>query len=247
MLEALIISRDKKIVTPFRVALESAQVKVFVSASADDGIERVAAKKFDAIVVDAGNVVDASEVFMALRKRGSNRTSIVFAVIGGPVQFRDAYEFGANFVLDKPLDPEQIHRIIRAAHGLMVRERRRYHRHSVSDTVAHLVGTDNQELQVDVLNVSEGGMAVRISQRNQFKGSAKVRFFLPDSKVPIRAKGEIVWTRPSGEAGIHFAEIGARSKDELMRWSAERLALLSPGTFLNESRLMVMKPERKAS
>ena len=247
MLEALIISRDKKIVAPFRIALETAQVRVFVSATADDGIERIASTKFDAIVVDASNVVDASDIFMALRKRGSNRTSIVFAVIGGSVQFCDAYDFGANFVLDQPLDPEQIQKIVRAAHGLMVRERRRYHRHDVLDTQAQVLINDKQELQVDVINVSEGGMAIRVSQRNLFHGSAKVRFFLPDSKIPIRAKGEVVWTRPSGEVGIHFGEIGARSKEELIRWSTERLALLSPGTFLNQGGWTVHSSDRKAS
>jgi len=71
-----------------------------------------------------------------------------------------------------------------------------------------------------------------------FHGPTKVRFFLPDSKVPFRVRGEVAWTHPGGDIGIRFDEMSLRCRVELRRWCSERLALLVPVAYLNHSRYL---------
>ena len=241
MLEALILSRDPRLISTFRPVLEASGVQLQVSASAEDAVGRFSNHKFDAFVVDCDGVADGADYLISVRKSGWNNSSIVFAVLSGQTTVRQAFSMGCNFVMEKPLTQDFVQRSIRAGLGLMLRERRRYSRCTLDDTTAHFVLHDSQELQVEVTNLSEGGMSVRLSQKNLFRGSLKVRFILPDSQVAIRCKCEVVWSKPNGEAGIKFVELGSATRLELVQWIAKHLDQLPPvpvhSSLLREKRM----------
>src|SRR5436305_8356178 len=93
-----------------------------------------------------------------LRKGSSNRMAIVFAITHG-TSIHAAFDMGANFVLEKPVTPERAARSLRAAHGLMMRERRRYLRQSVN--LPAVLSANGAATQAAILDVSEGGVSVR--------------------------------------------------------------------------------------
>src|SRR5260370_24516284 len=68
-------------------------------------------------------------ILRELRQGRSNKSCIAFAIVHGRTTVQQAFEMGANFVLDKPISLERATRSVRAAQGLIMRERRRYQRH----------------------------------------------------------------------------------------------------------------------
>jgi CheY-like chemotaxis protein len=183
----------------------------------------LAEKKFDAVIVDCDDMDGSTRVLKAIRQVPSNKSTIAFAIVNGITSVRDAFSMGANFVLDKPLSVERAARSLRAAHGLMVRERRRYFRQNVSAPVALAFGKV-ENCQAVITNLSEGGMALELKgQQIGPTWSTKFRFELPETKLPIEGRGEFAWADAQGHAGIRFLYIAPSMQENLERWLQTRL------------------------
>src|SRR5438105_8164414 len=168
-IDALIVSRDPDVINVFRNVMEDAGIHIDESIAAGDSLKRLAKHRYDAVVVDCDGVPDGADVIEALRTGKSNKNSITFALVGGDAEMRKSVsQQGATFVLHKPISTETVLRSMKASHGLILRERRRYLRHSV-DTYAHLQ-TGKSEMQVNVIDISEGGCAVDVPFRDQLTG-----------------------------------------------------------------------------
>jgi len=139
-------------------------------------------------------------------------------MIGGVTSAREAFDQGANFVLDKPLSPDRVQRSFRAAHGLMLRERRRYFRHEVDFPVT--LDFDGSVVRATVNNLSEGGLAV-FSQRELPKtGNVRLSFTLPGTKIAIDGRGEVAW-HTGDRAGIRILFMPETAKTSLSTWLAQ--------------------------
>jgi hypothetical protein len=140
---------------------------------------------------------------------------------------------GANFALDKPLSIERTTRSVRAAHGLIVRERRRYYRHLVNVTGVIIVDGIT-ELPVSVTTISEGGVSIECARELDEGGAARLKIILPGSKKPLDLKGEVIWASQEGRAGIRFQVVPVEAKKELESWLAKRALSLDNGAmFIN--------------
>jgi hypothetical protein len=63
-----------------------------------------------------------------LRKSASNKNSVTFAILNGGTSTQQAFQMGANFVLQKPISALNAKRCLGAAINFMIREQRRYFR-----------------------------------------------------------------------------------------------------------------------
>src|SRR5262249_21513112 len=134
MLHALLLSRDHEVVRTLRRAMEMVSVDMDATGDPEQTLSMIALKKYDAILVECDDMHQGADVMQKLRNGKSNRKAIVFAVTNGTTTVKQAFDQGANFVLDKPISMERAVKTLRAAHGLILRERRRYFRHEVRGT-----------------------------------------------------------------------------------------------------------------
>ena len=125
------------------------------------GNDLLAKRKFDAVIIDCDDLQNGFDLLESLRQTQSNAKSVSFAVVNGKTTTQQAFQSGANFVLQKPLTLLHASRCFNAALNFMVRERRRYFRHPV-DMPLRISLPHNQEMTATATNVSEGGMAIRV-------------------------------------------------------------------------------------
>src|SRR5215469_16922619 len=102
-LEALLLSRDPEVQKTMHRVLNEANIDVQVCSSAEDAMQILNRHKYDTFVVDCDDVPAAPMVLQQLRKGKSNKSCIAFALVNGRTTVRQAFEMGANFVLDKPI------------------------------------------------------------------------------------------------------------------------------------------------
>jgi CheY-like chemotaxis protein len=223
VLQSLLLCRDPDTLRVSRRALDDLGIAVEVVTAAESALERLDRNKFDAIIVDCDDVAGGTDVLTAIQQSPSNKRAIAIAVISGTTCMRAAFEMGAHFALDKPVTLERALRALRAAHGFMVTEQRRYFRHSV-DATAYLSFGVVKQLPSKVTNISDGGMAVVLSQQISPTWAVEVRFDLPGIPETLEAKGEFAWSDGKGNAGIRFTYIPADSKRWLGKWLSERAA-----------------------
>src|SRR5208282_1421109 len=124
-LDSLLISRDAALLGVLRPALGKVSVGIQVCAELPAGKDLLAKRKFDAVIIDCDDLQDGFDLLKTLRQTQSNAKSVSFAVVNGKTTIQQAFQSGANFVLQKPLTPLHAARCFNAALSFMVRERRR--------------------------------------------------------------------------------------------------------------------------
>ena len=221
-LDSLLISRDAALLGVLRPALEKISVDIEVCAGSKVGNDMLAKRKFDAVIIDCDDLQNGFDLLRALRETQSNAKSVSFAVVNGKTTTQEAFQSGANFVLQKPLTPLHASRCFNAALNFMVREQRRYYRHPV-DMPLRISLPHNQELTATATNLSEGGMAIRILGKLLKDAQARFRFTLPGANISLELKGEVAWADGTGHAGIRFIEVPQSSQYQLEKWLTDRL------------------------
>jgi CheY-like chemotaxis protein len=221
-LDSLLISTDPALVGVLRPTLEKISVRIEVCPESQVGSDLLRRRKFDAIIIDCDDLPGGVDLLRSLRKTPSNSKAISFGVLHGKTTTQEAFECGANFVLQKPLSALQAARCFNAALNFMIRERRRYFRHPVEIPV-RLGMPKGPALTASSTNLSEGGMAIRIATPLAKDTMVEARFTLPDSCTSLELKGQIAWADGSGQAGIHFIDVPQTAQYELDKWLSERL------------------------
>ena len=221
-LESLLVCRDADVVRVLRPTLEKLAIEVEVSAAARSGAEILSSAKFDAVIVDCDDLQGGVDVLRSLRQNASNKTSVSFAILNGKTTTQQAFEMGANFVLQKPITTASTLRCFNTAMSFMVREKRRYFRCPVEMPVK-LQFNQGDEMKATGTNLSEGGMAIHFEGTLAKNVISKVQFTLPGTKVAMEPKGEIAWADGLGRAGIRFLELPESSRAQLEQWIMQRL------------------------
>jgi len=216
------MSRDPEVIRVLRPTLEKLAIEVEVCRGARSGNEIVSTEKFDAIIVDCDDLQGGVDVLRELRKSASNRSSATFAILNGKTNTHQAFEMGANFVLQKPISALTATRCFSAALNMMTRERRRYFRYPVEIAVAVSLG-QGDELKAVSTNISEGGMAIRFRSKLPKGKISKVRFILPGTSADLEPKAEMAWSDGSGRCGIRFVDLPESARERLECWLAERM------------------------
>jgi CheY-like chemotaxis protein len=232
-LQALLLSRDRDVQRTLRRVLDAANIDVELSLSPEHARAALGRKKYDALLVDCDDTEHGADILREVRKGKSNKSCISFALVNGKTTVQQAFEFGANFVLDKPISPERAARSVRAARGLIMRERRRYHRHLLQAKGAILVDS-GAELPVSITNISQGGISIECARQLDQGGAARLKFLLPGTKKSFEVKGEVMWSNSEGHAGIRFQVLSLEAKKELDTWLERRTHPMGNGAmFIN--------------
>jgi DNA-binding response OmpR family regulator len=226
-LEALVVSRDPDTLRVLRSALGKLDVTVEVCTGTEAASEILAAKKFDAIIIDCDDMHGGIGVLQQVRKERSNKTSVTFAILNGVTDVRTVFQMGAGFVLQKPITITNALRSFHAAYGLMHRERRRYFRLPVEIPVTLTFGR-SQEIKVTASNLSEGGMAVQ-GATSLPSEVVRVQFALPGTDITLSPKAELAWSDASGRGGIRFLELTANAREQLENWLLQKMEQREPG------------------
>ena len=174
-------------------------------------------QKFEAVIVDLLLGESAHTMLDQVRVSRSNRTAVVFTISGSHAGSAEAFKAGSSFVLERPLSMASISRMLKAAYGLIVRERRRYFRCPVSvPAEVHRAGVN--DILCQTLNISEGGMAMTVPVPLKSGVLVSVHFQLPNRPFQFDAQSFICWSHEQGRVGLQFASPSGIWKSELREW-----------------------------
>lgn len=226
-LNALICSGDQRTVKVLQVLLGEMSIAMELCGTRDEAARHLVTRHFDGIFVDA-TLASSAELFHDIKEAPGGQRAVSFAILEGMTSVKQAFSFGAGFILYKPLSIERTKTSLRAAHGLMMRERRRHFRHSLEGVTATLLFSGSPEKHAEILDLSEGGMALRLTEYTERRGEVRARFLLPGREHAIEAEGEITWADDHGRVGMHFSAMSDAARgtltsflDELGRTVAE--------------------------
>jgi ActR/RegA family two-component response regulator len=218
----LLVSNDAVTVQQLSEAMEQLALHPEVCPEVLIALRLLNSQKFEAVIVDLLLGESAHTILEEVRLSRSNRTAIIFTISGSHTGTAGAFKAGSSFVLERPLSLESISRVLKAAYGLIVRERRRYFRCPVA-VPADARGPGLNEVQGQTLNISEGGMAIMMPVPFKSGELVSVHFQLPDRPFQFSVQSFICWSNEHGRVGLQFASASGEWKSELQEWLSQRL------------------------
>ena len=79
-----------------------------------------------------------------------------------------------------------------------------------------------KRLDAFLVNLSQGGMQIHISDPVDAPKALQVSFDLPGARSGLKAKAEIAWQDKRGNIGIRFVKLAARQQRTLQLWLAQQ-------------------------
>src|SRR3984893_16706849 len=225
-LTSLVVCAETKAVQVLSQILHELSIAVEHCAELSAAAARLAALPFDAIVLDCKDQQAAIELIVAVRKSPINKAALIIGLVDGREQVRDIFGQGANFIVYKPVSAERAASSLRAARGLMRREKRGKLRVSCH-APASITYSNAEDVAATLLDLSEDGLAIQSERRLPPRCKVYFQFNLPGEKSSVRLSGDVVWQDSSGRVGIRFVDVPQTSRRTMNEWikgSPARLA-----------------------
>jgi len=217
----LLLSCDIQVIETFCQFAETMAIHIEPCSDAGLAMGKLCHAKFEGVIVDLG-FRGGLEFLRKLRTLTSNKSAVSYAILGQSHEQADAFQAGANFVLDRPLLPGAVLRVLKAAYPIMVQEKRRYFRCPLQIAVFVSRG-GGPEFTVNSLNVSEAGICLNAGQHMGVGDKLRLRLRLPGDQEFLDLSGEVCWSEATGRVGIQFSNVRPGVALTVRTWLAERL------------------------
>lgn len=211
--EALVYSRDENLSAALSDALNRLKIGPVCASRVGAALNLLRGRKFPAVIVDCLDRTAAADLFELCRCTGSNKSSVLFALTH---ENDTARSWGVTFALKRPveLDLRAFTTVLRAAHGMILQDFRRYRRIPIGASA--VLENDEHSLQLATVNVSEGGMCVR-GEIPGWNKEHTVQFTHPEMNLRVRANSYVVWSR-NGHSGVQFRVMSPACRLALGNW-----------------------------
>jgi ActR/RegA family two-component response regulator len=219
---ALIVSEDAVATRQLAEAMQELALSVEVCIKGSDVLDRVNRSKLEVAVIDFSLGNQATHFLEQVRGSASNRTAITFAITSSSTETAYALKAGSSFALERPLTPDSIRHTLKAAYGLIVRERRRYFRYPISVPAAAIIKGES-EVFGRTVNISERGVALSTSAPLMPGTEVMIQFTLTNPQLAITADCKVCWHNDKGQSGLLFLFLPSNLSSELQAWLARRL------------------------
>ncbi|MGA7635203.1 MAG: PilZ domain-containing protein [Terriglobales bacterium] len=237
-LRALVVCLDQESANLLTLSLSELGILAESVSSPAEGLELLESHHFNAIVLDYRADQHSEEFLTRLRRSAKNRSTLLIAIVDSGFNARPVFGLGANFVLYRPLSSERTRISLRAARGLMRRERRRATRTPVNST-ANVAYPGAPELSAVLTDLSEGGTSLQTNIRIPSTCKVYFEFALPNQEQMIRLSGEVAWQDAGGRTGIRFLDVPQSSRRLMQNWlqqnNAQATSLGAPPAAVAES------------
>lgn len=185
--------------------------------------ERVQKGRYEAIVLHYDGSSLAGEMVQRIRSGVSNRDSVVF-LLSTQASQQTSFRVRANFYITPPVSEQSVIASVKAAYGLLVRSRSRWHREPVNGSAFLNLGLI-KNVPATITNLSQGGMSIRSSHLLRPQQLILARFGLPGTDDLLCVSAQVVWSRADGTAGLRFADVPEPTLKVLRTWVEDRLEL----------------------
>ena len=229
---ALLVSADPVAIQQLGHALQELSITPDVCREVPAAVGLLNRRKFEAVMVDLQLGEQSGLILDEVHFSTSNRTAVTFGIGDNDALGTAALRQKSQFVFERPLSAQSIHKTLKPAFGLILRERRRYFRYPISLPVI-IQRQSRQEVRCNSVNISGGGMALSTQVPLVPGENVRVQFTLPDHEGPMVAESTICWSK-TGNLGVRFVSVADEHKSELQVWLSRKLEEVLPESVASQ-------------
>jgi CheY-like chemotaxis protein len=219
-LSSMVVSRDWQEISVLECILGGLHMEVAVESEPQRALSRLTKSKVDALIVDC-DLNGSGQFFRELQREVPRVTTVPLVIMGGAQGGREMEESGAMYAFDKPISVEQAVRTLSAARNMILDGRLRYHRAGLEVPVM-LRGARQKKAGGQLINLSQGGLQIRVEDGFDASDASRVSFELPGTTCALNAQVEVAWSDNRGNVGIRFVKMASQMKNTLRLWLARQ-------------------------
>jgi CheY-like chemotaxis protein len=219
-LSSMVVSRDWQEISVLECILGGLHMDVAVESDPQRALSRLSNSKIDALIVDC-DLNGTGQFFRQLHREAPRVSTVPLVIMGGQQGKQDMEGTGAMFAFDKPISVEQAVRTLSAARNMILDGRLRYHRTGLEVPVT-LSGRKQKRAGGQLINLSQGGLQVRVEDGFDVSEASRVSFALPGTKCGVKAQVEVAWSDNRGNVGIRFVKMPSQAQHTLRLWLAQQ-------------------------
>ncbi|MDQ1388878.1 MAG: hypothetical protein QOF56_2332 [Acidobacteriaceae bacterium] len=219
-LSSMVVSRDWQEISVLECILGGLHIDVAVEGEPQRALARLTKSKVDALIVDC-DLNGTGQFFRELQREAPRASTVPLVIMGATQGRRDMEETGAMFAFEKPISVEQAVHTLSAARNMILDGRLRYHRAGVEVPVT-LRGRTQKKAGGHLINLSQGGLQVRVDDGFDVNEASRISFALPGTDLGVHAQVEVAWSDNRGNVGIRFVKMASQMKSTLRLWLAQQ-------------------------
>ena len=225
-MRSVIYSADPQFVAAFHNASSEFKLQHQHVTTSVDLIQLCSTQTLDLIVIDLDPAINGIEMLPLVKRESANREVVIFAGRNSETA-ESVLALGASVAMAKPISMDLARRHLRDALLITDGERRNYNRVSASGAM-HMQSESDGRIDGELINVGEGGLALKLKRTPKERATVEVVFKLPGETDEIRAPGKISWADPVGNVGIRFVAMDPNSRYRLSDWIANAEKTAAP-------------------
>jgi hypothetical protein len=214
-LQAVVVSGDPSVLGMLPAWLRNMGVRPTVFSNPAAAVQAMRGQRVDAVFVDSALDPNFS-VLREVRATPAGRNLICMAIVSRFTSIREAFRY-SDFILEKPFLQQRVTQTLRAAHGMMLRDRMQYSRMPLH-TEASVFNSLAKSFSAVATNVSQTGIALESSAQFHPGDVVQIQFRLPDAPKSLACKARVIWSDQHGRAGFSFLEMKSSDKELLSTW-----------------------------
>lgn len=217
---SLVLSNDSDVIGGLIASLQQFAITADVCPTMAIAAALINTRKFEVIVVDLALAEEVAEILERIRLSPSNQNSVTLAVV--EQNHHPSPRIQPNFWLRKPLTEDSVGSTLRASLGLIIRDYRRYFRCPIAVPL-HVAIDKTAEIDCEMINISEGGLAIKTSVTFNPGALVNVEYSLPGEPTVFDMDAEICWCDHKGRAGLRFTSPSPEQQHLLQNWLSRKI------------------------
>ena len=216
-MRSLLLSQDDNAVRVLTRLFRDLGIAVDHYTDPHFAVQQLVQETFDSVIVDADKPEDATIVLQTMAKLPSGKTRLLMVLANAQNAVHVSFVKGAHIALYKPISVERVGLALRAVRNLIARDRRRG-AERIAVEIAATLGRESGGTPVTIVDLSEGGAAIRCTQPVPSSGLLTLHCVLPGSSSHFMGAAEVVWQDAQDQSGVRFVNLTSAARATLSEW-----------------------------
>lgn len=214
---AAVLCHDNRSLQALRATLDHLHIELVACRSQKETLEEVLAGRCSTLIVDF-DLPGAEEVMRMAALLPPAQKPVLLAVASRAWPGTGAaFQSGANRILYRPIDTDQLRDALTAKRPTQRRKAERYS----TKTLVHLE-LEGRKLQAITIDISEHGLALQATEPVPMSSNIEFRCALPGTEFTLHGHADVIWASEHGRAGLFFSKLAPASRKHLQHWLHKR-------------------------